>query len=232
MANISEVSTYTPNVYRIATTDPVLGGGDTDIANKQAKALADRTLYLKNRLDDTGIQLSRSYAGNMNSLLNSGFYFIASGATNKPSGVTTGFCTVVNDSSTATLVQTLVDAATNTVWFRRITSGPTYNAWVKLRTEDTATATPVGFEAGWSENPSYPISLYRDGKICVAQGRMTGGTSGSNGTSFGASYAPSEDQEFAVPGGVLRIQAGTANIRFTGTEPVGGVSLAVTWRIP
>lgn len=232
MANISETSVFTANVYRIATTDPVLGGGDTDIANKQAKALADRTLYLKNRMDDSGIQLSKSYAGNMNSLTNSGFYFIASGATNKPSGVTTGFCEVINDSSTATCVQILVDAVSNTIWLRRITSGPTYNAWVKLRTEDTITATPVGYENSWAEVSGYPISLYRDGKICVCQGRMSGGTSGLDGTSFGGSYAPSQTLNFAVPGGTLTVYATTGNIRFTGTAPVGGVDLAVTWRIP
>ena len=232
MAFITENDIFSAGIYLIASSDPVQGGLQTSIDNEPHRALADRTRYLYNRLNNAGVGASKVYSGNLNALTGTGFYFVDSSATNKPSGVTTGFCTVVNDSTTATLVQTLIDAATNTVWFRRITSGPTYNAWVKLRTEDTATALPVGFEAGWSENASYPISVYRDGKICVAQGRMTGGTSGSNGTSFGPGYAPSHDQEFAVPGGVLRIQASTGNVRFTGTEPVGGVSLAVTWRIP
>lgn len=232
MANIVESSNYVAGIYRIETTDPVLGGTDDAPANIQARDLANRTKYLKDRLDATGIQLSSSYAGNMNSLLNTGFYFIASGATNKPSGVTTGYCEVINDSSTATCVQILVDAATNTLWLRRITSGPTYNAWVKLRTEDTATATPVGYENGWSEAASFPVSLYRDGKICVCQGRMEGGTSGLDGTSFGPSYAPSQTLVFAVPGGTVTVYATTCNIRFTGTPPGTGVDLNLTWRIP
>lgn len=232
MANVVETSVFDSGVYKIETTDPVLGGVQTAIANKQAVSLANRTLYLKDRLDDTGVQLSRSYAGNMNSLLNSGFYFIASGATNKPSGVTTGYCLVINDSSTATCVQTIIDAASNTVWFRRITSGPTYNAWAKLRTEDTATATPVGYENGWSEVSGFPISLYRDGKICVCQGRMESGTSGMDGASFGPSYAPSQTLIFQVPGGTVTVYASTCNIRFTGTAPGTGVDLNLTWRIP
>lgn len=232
MANIVETSVFDAGVYKIETTDPVLGGVQTAIANKQAVSLANRTLYLKDRLDAAGVQLSLSYAGNMNSLVNSGFYFIASGATNKPSGVTTGYCLVINDSSTATLVQQLTDAATNTVWLRRITAGPTYNAWVKLRTEDTVTATPVGFENGWSEVSGYPITLYRDGKICVCQGRMESGTSGLDGTSFGVGYAPSQTLVFAVPGGTVTVYATTCNIRFTGTPPGSGVDLNFTWRIP
>lgn len=232
MASIVETSVYTADIYRIETTDPVLGGTDSAISNKQAAALANRTKYLKDRLDNAGVQLSKSYAGNLNSLTNTGFYFIASGATNKPSGVTTAFCEVINDSSTATCVQILVDAAANTVWLRRITAGPVYNAWVKLRTEDTATATPVGYENSWAEVSGFPISLYRDGKICVCQGRMSGGTSGLDGTSFGGSYAPSQTLNFSVPGGILTVYATTCNVRFTGTAPVGGVDLNVTWRIP
>jgi len=232
MANVTETSVFDAGVYKIETTDPVLGGLQTAIANKQAVSLANRTLYLKDRLDDTGVQLSRSYAGNLNSLVNSGFYFVASGATNKPSGVTTGYCLVINDSSTATLVQQLTDAATNTVWIRRISAGPTYNAWVKLRTEDTITATPLAFENGWSESGSYPITLYRDGKICVCQGRMTGGTSGLDGLSFGSSYAPSQNLIFAVTGGTVTVYATTGNVRFTGTAPGTGVDLNLAWRIP
>jgi len=232
MANVVETSVFDAGVYKIETTDPVLGGLQTAIANKQAVSLANRTTYLKDRLDDTGVQLSRSYAGNMNSLLNSGFYFIASGATNKPSGVTTGYCVVINDSSTATLVQQLTDAATNTVWIRRITSGPTYNAWVKLRTEDTATVALSFFTVGWIAHPSFPPALYRDGKVCTAYGRITGGVSGVSDASFGVGLAPAVDQIFSVPGGVLTIGGTTGNVTFTGTEPPSGVSIACSWVIP
>lgn len=232
MANIVETSVFDTGVYKIETTDPVLGGVQTAIANKQAVSLANRTLYLKDRLDASGVQLSSSYAGNMNSLVNSGFYFIAAGATNKPSGVTTGYCLVINDSSTATLVQQLTDAATNTVWLRRITAGPTYNAWVKLRTEDTITATPVGYEGGWTEMSGFPVTLYRDGKICVCQGKIEGGSSGVNALSFGSSYAPSQDLKFYQGGDIIEVAASTCNIKFTGSVLVTGVDLNLTWRIP
>lgn len=51
MANIVPDSGYPENIYQIETNDPVLGGA-AGIANKQAKALAGRTVYLKQHVDD------------------------------------------------------------------------------------------------------------------------------------------------------------------------------------
>jgi hypothetical protein len=48
MANISETSVFTANVYELATTDPV-EGGPGGISNSQAQALANRTLWLKDK---------------------------------------------------------------------------------------------------------------------------------------------------------------------------------------
>lgn len=51
MANLTETSTFTSNVYLIEQTDLVIGGnGPGDIANKQAQALANRTTWLKDNL--------------------------------------------------------------------------------------------------------------------------------------------------------------------------------------
>ncbi len=50
MANLNEVSTFEAGIYQIETTDPVLGGAN-GIANTQAKQLANRTKYLKERAD-------------------------------------------------------------------------------------------------------------------------------------------------------------------------------------
>jgi hypothetical protein len=50
MANIPETSTFTANIPEIATTDAALGGDETKPANKQAKALADRTQWLKDQV--------------------------------------------------------------------------------------------------------------------------------------------------------------------------------------
>ena len=53
MANLTESATFEPNIYRIDQDDPVLGwdGTNLNIANLQAKALADRTQWLKTRVD-------------------------------------------------------------------------------------------------------------------------------------------------------------------------------------
>jgi len=50
MANVSESAIWESGIYRIETTDPILGG-ETGTANIQAKQLANRTLWLKARAD-------------------------------------------------------------------------------------------------------------------------------------------------------------------------------------
>lgn len=50
MANLTETASWEPNIYRIETTDPVIGGED-GISNVQAKLLGNRTLYLKGVAD-------------------------------------------------------------------------------------------------------------------------------------------------------------------------------------
>ncbi|WP_019561759.1 hypothetical protein [Caldimonas manganoxidans] len=50
MANLNETAAWESGVYRIETTDPILGG-ETGTANIQAKQLANRTLWLKARAD-------------------------------------------------------------------------------------------------------------------------------------------------------------------------------------
>jgi len=50
MANVTETPTWESGIYRIETTDPILGG-ETGTANIQAKQLANRTLWLKARAD-------------------------------------------------------------------------------------------------------------------------------------------------------------------------------------
>ncbi len=51
MANLTETASWEPSIYRIETTDPVIGGED-GISNVQAKLLGNRTLYLKQVADD------------------------------------------------------------------------------------------------------------------------------------------------------------------------------------
>lgn len=53
MANLTETAVFTANIYRIDQDDPVLGfdGSNLNIANLQAQALAERTQWLKARVD-------------------------------------------------------------------------------------------------------------------------------------------------------------------------------------
>lgn len=66
MANLVPVSSF-DDVYQIETTDVVLGGPG-EIANSQAQALANRTLYLKERVDKSQKVF---YSDNMSVTLNS-----------------------------------------------------------------------------------------------------------------------------------------------------------------
>lgn len=50
MATVTEISNYEAGIYRIETTDPIIGG-ENGISNIQAKQLANRTGYLKSRAD-------------------------------------------------------------------------------------------------------------------------------------------------------------------------------------
>ena len=50
MANLKETAEWPNGIYRIELTDPVVGGED-GIDNIQAKQLANRTQYLKKKMD-------------------------------------------------------------------------------------------------------------------------------------------------------------------------------------
>ena len=51
MANLTETKTYETGIYKIETTDTVIGG-DESVANKQARQLANRTAWLKQQALD------------------------------------------------------------------------------------------------------------------------------------------------------------------------------------
>lgn len=51
MANLPESSSFDAGIYEITNTDPVQGGDETALSNKQGKALANRTRYLKDHID-------------------------------------------------------------------------------------------------------------------------------------------------------------------------------------
>ena len=131
MATFTETSVFEATIYQKETTDPVLGGTANAEANRAEGQLANRTLYLKDRMDDAGITTAKTYSGALNSLVNTGFYYAQAGASNKPAGVTSGFVWVINNGS-VNAAQWLVDAASDDVYFRRVFGGAAAGAWNKL----------------------------------------------------------------------------------------------------
>jgi len=67
MANVIEAPVWESGIYRIETTDPILGG-ETGTANIQAKQLANRTLWLKARADQ--VDAAASGYGSLQACLN------------------------------------------------------------------------------------------------------------------------------------------------------------------
>lgn len=61
MANISEVSTWSSNIYQIGSTDPVQGGSDSSIDNLPHKQIADRLQKIKTECEKFGIPISTTY---------------------------------------------------------------------------------------------------------------------------------------------------------------------------
>ena len=55
MANLQETAQWEAGIYQLETSDPVMGGAD-GVDNRQAKQLGNRTLWLKNELE----QMSRT----------------------------------------------------------------------------------------------------------------------------------------------------------------------------
>lgn len=55
MANLQETAQWETGIYQLETSDPVMGGAD-GVDNRQAKQLGNRTLWLKNELE----QMSRA----------------------------------------------------------------------------------------------------------------------------------------------------------------------------
>lgn len=62
MANLPETASFDAGIYKIETADPVIGGDETQISNKQAAGLANRTKYLKAHLDAAEADIGTIFA--------------------------------------------------------------------------------------------------------------------------------------------------------------------------
>lgn len=133
MANISESATYEAGIYQLETTDPVLGG-PSGIANTQAKQLANRTKWLKEKVDLLGYGTTgvTAYTGNLNSLFTPGWYYVTTAGTNKPSGATQGFLQVARYNSLDYTIQIFYSMDGDRCWTRNILDGPAYGDWSEL----------------------------------------------------------------------------------------------------
>ena len=133
MANLSESPVYESGIYQLETTDPVLGGAN-GVANLQGRQLANRTAWLKSKIDNLGFGTTGVpvYTGNLNSLLTSGWWYATTAATNKPSGATEGFVQVVEYVTADYSYQVFHSITADRIWTRRVLDGPTFGSWSEI----------------------------------------------------------------------------------------------------
>src|SRR5690606_35892448 len=77
MANLPELPTWTPGIYQLEQTDPVVAGPD-GIDNLQAKQLANRTAFLKEGLERAQQDLAAIGIDGQNASLSALEYALAS----------------------------------------------------------------------------------------------------------------------------------------------------------
>lgn len=137
MANLTETPVFETGVYQLETTDPVLGGPN-GISNRQAQLLANRTAWIKERLDNAGLGgQATEFSGDLDTLTAPGFYLIRSTASNIPvTGLghlmVTGRQSVPEAGNSPAAVQMFFSQQINATFFRFV-SGTTWTAWFQLR---------------------------------------------------------------------------------------------------
>lgn len=128
MANLTDAEIFESAIYQLATTDPVLGGPG-GIANLQAQQLANRTAWLKAKLDDLGASGdANTFSGNLNDLKTTGFYLCRVAATNKPisdDGMVIVCAITVNPDggSQPSTLQIFVDNGIGVLYWRIMSNG-------------------------------------------------------------------------------------------------------------
>jgi len=108
MANLPESSNFTTGIFRLETNTPVLGGVPTfsgatpngGWSNVQAKQLADRTKYLKDIANASGIP-THAYVDDIDEAILPGFFYVDADTSNIPSFVPP---VSPNDDKLATLI--------------------------------------------------------------------------------------------------------------------------------
>ena len=147
MSNIIEQSAWRDNVNQLETTDAVLGGASGP-ANAAAKALADRTRYLYDRLGAAGLRTGATvYSGSLDVLQTPGHYAATDAATETPNGVwgtliVTGAPAFADDGDESVAYQLFSDAVGT---YQRRRSGGVWRQWARvILSTDRVDFTPVG----------------------------------------------------------------------------------------
>lgn len=138
-----------------------MGGPDGSASNLPLKRLADRTKFLKEKLDAFGVggAGATEFSGNMNTLTANGIFFITNTATNKPEtlAVDGAMCFVMESPKNGTTDPKAVRQLWigTKVYYRLLTLAlsPSVGPWVKLQ-DDTTVGSVAAFAAntppaGW-----------------------------------------------------------------------------------
>lgn len=199
MANISESSIFEAGIYRLETTDPVLGGTDTAPANEPHRALANRTRYLKDRLDAAGVEVAKGEATNVNNITATGFHYVLNSAANRPPGQLDGYVLVPGNTPTQ-FAQIWISRDNNNMFLRRAVAGPTFTDWVKIAVSGTTdlTFTVNSFLNSWVAAPSSAIVFERIGNQVFISGRAQGGQTNLPLFSVTPDLWPSEARQMVV----------------------------------
>ncbi|MFO0386324.1 MAG: tail fiber protein [Flavobacteriales bacterium] len=140
MANVTETPTWENGIYRIETSDPVIGG-ENGVSNAPHKQLANRTSYLKveqdtikGKLDAAGVGAASLFTGDLNNLRTSGFHFADTGHTNGPGG---NGHVIVDRRDDNSVFQVFSVEANDNVFIRK-RAGGTWGSWRRVLLGDDA----------------------------------------------------------------------------------------------
>jgi phage-related tail fiber protein len=140
MANVIENPTWEAGIYRIETSDPVIGG-ENGISNAPHKQLANRTSFLKveqdtikGKLDAAGVGAASLFTGDLNNLRTSGFHFADTGHTNGPGG--NGHVIVDRKDDNSVFQVFSVEGSSNVFIRKRV--GGTWGSWQRVLLGDDA----------------------------------------------------------------------------------------------
>lgn len=215
MTNLTEIVQYEPGIYQLETTDPVLGGPD-GIDNLQAKQLANRTAFLKKKLDDilsgltvpVGLATMNYIQAQLDKLDHKQSVRVASTANISLSGVQTIDGVAVN-SGDRVLVKNQTDATTNGIY---TANGSTWSRAGDANEPGEVTSGLVVYveegtlqgKSRWQLTTPLPITI---GSSSLTFGDITAGMAPLASPSFTGSPSAPTLARFATGGGLMNADA-------------------------